>query len=262
MTDKFPANSSAPLVIFDLDDTLVDTSHVYWEARTKFLGYMNDLGFDAEEVLSRFEEIDTNLLGKYGHAPERYLASMRETYGSLCKEGGGGESPDVMERIQHAGDWVIKTVPELIPDAIKLLEGVKSLGFAAILLTRGVEAVQKRKIELHGLEKYFSKIEVVSKKDSDLFASIMKGAKAEPSQCWVVGDSIKSDINPAIIAGANCILYLYTHHSYYWRQEYGASPVGKFRIANNLIDVLSILGDPNGSPLTSSVPERSPHLPL
>lgn len=73
----------------------------------------------------------------------------------------------------------------------------------------------------------------------------MQKIKAEPSDCWVIGDSIKSDINPAIELGIGPILYLYSHHTYFWRQEYGALARGEFYLAKSLSEVQAILSNPD-----------------
>lgn len=114
-----------------------------------------------------------------------------------------------------------------------------------VYLTRGIPDFQIRKIKTLKIDKYFKSIQVVEKKGVNEFQEFLKDIKVHPSDCWVVGDSIKSDINPAINLGIKPILYLYSHHTYFWRQEYGALAEGAFYLAKSLSEVKSILSSPN-----------------
>lgn len=252
--------SKQQAVIFDLDDTLVDTSHVYWQSRSAFIDAMVAAGFEAEEVLSRFEEVDAHHILEEGYVPERYARSMMATYLQLC---GAQKTPDpeLVGQIAAAGAIVRDTVPDILPGAIELVEGARALGYFPVLLTRGIDSVQQRKVDTHALRQLFELVEIVSKKDAATFSRVIADIGVAPSNCWVVGDSIKSDINPAIEAGANAILYLYTHHSYYWRQEYGVRPVGDFFLARDLRDALKVLASPTEAQRVSTLPERDPQLP-
>lgn len=249
------------LAIFDLDDTLIDTSDVYWRSRTTFLNTMERAGFERNTVLEDFESIDASNINVYGYVPERYEISMVATYADLCRSRGIELAPHVVESVRRAAKIVQSEPPALIPGAVQLLDGARAEGLDVVLVTRGVDEVQRRKITEHQLGGHFDRIEVVSKKDAALFRHFIAEAHISPSNCWIIGDSVRSDINPGIEAGANCILYLYTHHSYYWRQEYGDIPLGKFYIAHSLFEALEILRDPHVSSPVAKVPERNPDLP-
>jgi putative hydrolase of the HAD superfamily len=248
-------------VIFDLDDTLVDTSHVYWLSRSAFLDTMVAAGFERSEVLGRFEEIDSRHILQQGYVPERYERSMLATYVELCSVENARPAPEVIAQIAVAGGIVRDVVPEIIPGAVELVEGARALGYISVLLTRGIDVVQQRKLDTHALRHHFEFVEIVSKKDGDTIAGVIAKIGIQAEDCWVVGDSIKSDVNPAIQAGANAILYLYTHHSYYWRQEYGVRPLGTFYLARDLSEALQILASPAEAQRVSSLPERDPQLP-
>lgn len=249
------------LAIFDLDDTLIDTSHVYWLSRSKFVEALALQGFDRADVLATFEKNDTLHIAEYGFVPERYLKTMEVTYLEICRRDNVFANDSVMLLIRDAGGIVQQTVPSLLPGAVDLLRGVRDLGFKVHLLTRGVESVQRRKIEFHGMGKYFEGIDIVSKKDVSAFHVAMKKYNVLPHDCWVVGDSVKSDMNPAFSAGANCILYLYSHHSYYWQQEYGVKPVGEFFMVQDLPEVLEVFKNPLVKDKVSDVPSRDSSLP-
>lgn len=250
------------LAIFDLDDTLLDTSHVYWEARSTFIESLGRTGFDKDEVLATFERNDSLNIVKYGFIPERYAKTMEETYSELCAKMGRDSQDSVLSEIHAAGKIVKDKLPELISGAVDLLEGARRLGFTMLLLTRGVEEVQRRKIAFHKLDQYFDRVEIVARKDALLIQQLISEMDVSPDDCWIVGDSVKSDINPGSEAGAHCILFLYTHHSYYWQQEYGEQPAGLFFIAHDLPEALEILRNPAVVAKVSMVPPRDSSLPI
>lgn len=250
------------LAIFDLDDTLIDTSHIYWESRTAFLDCISESGFNRKEVLDSFEEVDGRHIIKYGHAPERYGMSMVVTYNDLCSRHDCPRDEDLLQRIRSAGRIVQEKVPDLIPGALELLDGTRALGMTLALVTRGSEFTQREKIVRHDLNRYFDRIEIVQTKNAGLFKRVISECGFLEDECWIIGDSVRSDINPGIEAGAKCILYLYTHNFYYWQQEYGAAPKGKFYIAEELRDILPILCNPDSADQVHIVPRRPDDLPI
>jgi putative hydrolase of the HAD superfamily len=248
------------LAIFDLDDTLVDTSDVYWRSRTAFLDVVARAGFERGLALEEFESLDGQNITKYGYIPERYETSMVETYADLCGRAGSECDPATVEAVRRAGRIVQTESPTLIDGAIELLDGVRDEGMRVVLVTRGVDRVQRQKIASHNLRGHFDQIEVVVRDKAELFSRLIAETGAVPADCWVIGDSVRSDINPGIQAGANCILYLYTHHSYHWRQEYGVQPQGSFYVARTLHEVLETLRSPHLKVPALTVPERDPNL--
>jgi len=231
------------LVIFDLDDTLIDTSHVYYMARKSFLDVLAEAGVDPGESLEVFEDIDSENTLRFGFVPERYGLSMKQTVHRLCSSSRREFGRDLDRKIEWCGRIVLDTYPELIEGARELLEWV-SRRFRIALLTRGVFDLQMRKLEKAGLRQYFERVEVTDAKDAHLFRALIQEMGQTASETWVVGDTIKSDVNPGLEAGARCILFHYSHPTYVWRQEYGEEAKGLFYRASSLAEVREILESP------------------
>jgi putative hydrolase of the HAD superfamily len=246
------------LIIFDLDDTLVDTSDVYWRARTQFVNELAAQDLDPEEITELFEEIDSDHIKKFGFAPERYGRSMLATYEQILQRHNREAGPEILRVIESCGKAIVQSLPQLIDDAETLLAWA-SEHFELVLLTRGEFVLQMRKLEQAALSKYFSDVKVVADKDADTFRSVIKNAGYSPEKTWVIGDSIRTDINPGILAGAKCILYTYRHHSYHWRQEHGHAAVGSYYQADALKEVMSILRSPSSFKLISTSIENASH---
>lgn len=142
-----------PLIIFDLDDTLVDTSHVYWQVRSQFISILRHLGHREEEVLNIFESFETLHTQTLGFTPERYHHSMVATYESLV----GGHhfvDPSVSAEIARCANLIYVTLPRVIEGAVELLESA-STQYNLALLTRGDRRLQIHKIRALNLEQYF-----------------------------------------------------------------------------------------------------------
>ncbi len=231
-------------LIYDLDDTLVDTSDVYYSARTSFLGLMESQGISSEEALKLFESIDTKNVEIHGHKPERYKISMLEAYEAICHRLKAEKSPVVINELERCGNTILEKMPELIQDAIELLRwGHRK--YRQVLFTRGIVSLQMQKIHHAHLSEFFDIVKIVGTKNAATLAELIEEIGAECQDCWVVGDSVKSDINPAIELGIECILYLYEHHSYFWQQEYGHEPIGSFYCTQRLLEVKDIIEDPS-----------------
>jgi putative hydrolase of the HAD superfamily len=240
------------ILIYDLDDTLIDTSDVYYSTRKKFLYILGEQGISSEDALELFESIDTGNVEIYGHKPERYKISMLETYEVLCKKYQIPKSVVVSKDLEKCGSAILEKMPELIDDAIALLSwGHKK--YKQVLFTRGIESLQVQKIRYAGLSEFFDIIKVVSTKNTDILKILLKEIGTEKYNCWVIGDSIKSDINPAIELGLNCILYLYEHHSYFWQQEYGYEAKGSFYCVKRLLEVKDVIENPSNFEKVRSV---------
>lgn len=229
------------LLIFDLDDTLLDTSDLYWRARSIFVKKLSKEGFEKAVIVDEFEKIDTKNIQKIGFSPYRYGKSMSETYVFLCSQFNRNIQKETLTFLSDvAGQVVVNTVPNVIKGAIELLEWTHRK-FYLVVLTRGEEKVQYKKLQESKLIKYFREIYIVPYKNVQVFQSTLTKIGFEPDQTWVIGDSIKSDINPGILVGAKCILYNYKHHSYSWIQEHDSKPIGNFYKVNDLLDIVSIL---------------------
>jgi len=246
------------LLILDLDDTLIDTSDVYWRARTLFVSEMVAEGFPAETVIDTFESIDAEYMGIMGFAPDRYTKSMLETCRVLLHKRGHSPSDETVARIVSYGQLILETNPDPIDGAGELLRWAASRYYMA-LLTRGEDKLQYRKLEHAGFASFFQMVKVVPRKDAAAFRHVVETAGYDPQKTWVVGDSLLSDVNPANAIGANCILYAYHHSEYHWRQEHVARAVQPCYVAHNLRAVMTILEypdsidkiDPMGLPLSS-----------
>lgn len=231
------------LIIFDLDDTLIDTSDVYWRARSRFVDTMLRQGYDPAETVELFEEIDGVHMRQLGFSPHRYRLTMFATYKRILERRGEVSSNAIVEEIADAGQMIFDMTPNLIDGALQLLNWCFSR-FALALVTRGDDSLQRRKIAALGIGHFFSFIDVVELKTAESFLQMERQCGYSPRDTWIVGDSFRADIIPALEIGSKCILYKYKHHAYHWRQEHVPAVAGDYQTAETLGQIVEILKAP------------------
>jgi putative hydrolase of the HAD superfamily len=235
------------LIVFDLDDTLLNTSNVYWLARKLFIEKLSEeLQIDRSQLIEEFEKIDHLQMQKLKHSPHRYTRSMIETYKSVSNKINHQISEQTLKEITNFGRLILKCTPETIQGAKEILDWASNNYFLA-LLTRGENSFQKKKLHKNELYKYFDFIRVVPQKNSEVLEKFIKDLGFDCKKTWVIGDSLKSDINPGIAIGTNCILYEYKHPDYHWIQDHENVALGSFYRVSKLSDIKAILESASNS---------------
>lgn len=166
---------------------------------------MGKLGFKEEEVLIKLGEIDIKNINQYGFIKERYPYSLGKTYEYFSQKKGKEINPDLKEKIEDIGWQVFKKIPELVDGVCQVLD-ILSQKYFLILATLGDPQVQEKKVQLTGLKKYFSVIYVLKYKNVEEYLNILKEQKLDKKDTWIVGNSVRSDLNPGLKVGLNCIL--------------------------------------------------------
>jgi putative hydrolase of the HAD superfamily len=200
-------------LLIDADDTLWENNIYFEQVREQFLEWMENLGFEKPQVQECFTRIEHESILKNGYGGENFIASLKDTY--LVFQRDAASRADGLERI----DLMVEMVR---CHPVQLLAGVRgSLELLCqrhqtILFTKGSPAEQKRKIEASGLKHCFDAIEIVREKSVDAFQEIIGRHRLSKPHTWMVGNSPRSDINPAIAAG---IRAFYIPHAWTWERE-------------------------------------------
>ena len=200
-------------LLIDADDTLWENNVYFEHVREQFLHWMADRGFSVIEVQENFVRIEHENIQKNGYGGENFIASLKDTF--LFLQPAGTANEDGLHQI----DAMAETVRQ---HPIQLLEGVRgslellSQRHQTILFTKGSPAEQNRKIEASGLSGLFKAIEIVKEKSLDTFQDVIARHRLSKSHTWMVGNSPRSDINPAIAAG---IRAFYIPHAWTWDRE-------------------------------------------
>jgi putative hydrolase of the HAD superfamily len=230
------ADSKRGLVIFDGDDTLWSTMPIYTAAKQHFAALVSELVSPTTAII-RFDEIDCKNVSLMGFSDKRFPSSMLECYHLLCAEHNRLPNKDIEEKVLGIGQSVFTSPAPNVPDADAVLMRLAQY-FDLVLATKGDSAVQWERIRQSGLEHCFRDIYVLESKTSREFESILTAHKCEPCQAWSVGDSVRSDINPAIQIG----MYAVVVHSPTWNYEdEPLIPTPRAFVANTLTEAAGLI---------------------
>jgi putative hydrolase of the HAD superfamily len=192
------------LVALDADDTLWHNEPMYTSARERFCALLSryePAGIPDE----RLHQVEMRNLQHFGYGVKGFVLSMIETAIELTD--GRLESGDVRDIIGFGHEMLAApvTLLEGVLDAIEEL----AASFPLILVTKGDLLHQETKLASSGLGQHFTGIEIVSEKNADLYRSVMRRYSVEPRRFVMVGNSLRSDILPALEAGAHAVYIPY-----------------------------------------------------
>jgi putative hydrolase of the HAD superfamily len=192
-------------VIFDGDDTLWSTERLYDDARAAARSIVASHRLDAAkwEELERRRDVDNVLL--LGHSMGRFPTSCVQAYEEMCRIEGRAHDPSVARRIRRVAESVFDQEAPVIEGARETLELLRLRGVRLALLTKGDYRVQKRRIDSSGLRDLFDLIEIVKEKSSETVRSVVANLGVIVDSAWMVGNSVRSDILPALTAGLRAI---------------------------------------------------------
>lgn len=192
--------------VLDLDDTLIATREIFIAAEQVFVDEVERLGFDRNDTIPLLQEAELNNIERYGFTPLRFPTSLGQTYEILCRLRGRQQPNSATRaRLEDIGRQVFLTRPRVLPGAVEVLEMLTAQGDELFLWTKGDREVQTRNLKLCGLEQFFSKVYILDQKTDVQLRRIVAAHRLPLSSTWIVGDSIRSDINPALEVGAHAI---------------------------------------------------------
>lgn len=202
----------------DADDTLWHNETIFRLTHARFIDLLDDHG-DPETIEARLAETERRNLRLYGYGVKGFTLSMIETAMELCD---GGAPPEVVREILAAGREMLAHPVETLPGVDETL-ALLSERYRLVLITKGDLLDQERKLAASGLGDLFVAVEIVSEKEQQTYERIFARHGSGPQDAVMAGNSMKSDVLPAIQAGA------YGAHIPYavtWAHELADAPEG------------------------------------
>jgi len=212
-----PKADKPKVFVFDYDDTLAWNQCYYTRAKARMANYIIEKFFpqcpESPEVMTEFKKRDIENTKKYGLSTKRFPTSWLETYEHLCHEYKRTPSKWEEYRIKRMANSFLKVKKGLVEGAEETLDYLASNGDRLVLVTKGDQKLQQKKIAKNRLKRWFVEnddLKIVDIDKTDAFRKIMEEAEAEYGKdgfkAYSVGNSYKSDIMPAIEAGMKGIL--------------------------------------------------------
>lgn len=225
-------------VIFDGDDTLWAAEHLYDDARAAAAQVVAQAGLDPGTWDAMQRATDLENVARMGLSKQRFPTSCVEAYRALAAASGGQPDDEVAAQVRHAATSVFRRKAPLAPGARMVLERLRP-DFSLVLLTQGDHSVQRKRIRDSQLAALFDVIEVVPAKTIRSFQEALAATGAAATDSWSVGNSLPSDINPALALGLSAV-WLDTHVWEHERREVEPRP-GPMVRAERLEDVPRIV---------------------
>lgn len=200
--------SQIELVLVDFDDTLVDTAPRFQRARRELFELLVSVGFDAELVQrTHHEEIDPVMRNRFGLGPQRLEHAFRHTYVHLCTNAALAVDVGIAERCAWLGRTVAGT-PPLLSGALEALQRLAGVLPTVLYTQSGDFDYQLACITDCGVLDVVTheRVRIAERKTTEQFRAVLdEFGVNDPGKAWMIGNSMRSDINPALEAGANAI---------------------------------------------------------
>ena len=196
------------LVLVDFDDTLVDTAPRFLNARRALFALLRELGFEDEVARQIHRDVaDPEMMVRHGLGPRRLEHSFRHTYHLLCDAFGRIAEPHHAQRCADAARDVAGT-PPLLSGALDALRRLANAHHTALYTQAGDASYQLECVIGAGITEILpvDRIVIRERKTDDAFREVLQHyAIADARSVWMIGNSMRSDINPALACGANAI---------------------------------------------------------
>lgn len=220
---QFPPGQT---LLIDADDTLWENNIYFERAIAAFIGYLNHREYSPAQVRQTLNAAERETILTHGYGLSSFSRSLVDCFERLSAE------PVTEEKRQR----VLGFAQAIAEQEIELLPGVEwTLGELAtrhrlILMTKGDEAEQADKLARSGLACHFSAVEIVPEKEPAAYREVMLRRELKSHSTWMIGNSPKSDVNPALAAGLHAVLLFHKNTWVLEHAEVDAAPPGQHLI--------------------------------
>jgi putative hydrolase of the HAD superfamily len=206
---------------FDADDTLWQNESFYRLTQERFADLLADHA-ERAHLDERLLEAERRNLGHYGFGIKGFVLSMIETAIEVTDR---KVPASVIAELLAAGQEMLRHPIELLPHAGEVVAELAAQ-HRLVLITKGDLLDQERKLAQSGLGDLFHAVEIVSDKTRATYERAFARHGDGPAQAMMVGNSMKSDVRPALDAGAWGV---FVPHGLSWALEHAEPPTGHGR---------------------------------
>jgi putative hydrolase of the HAD superfamily len=215
--------SDRRVLVIDGDDTLWENNVYFEQAIEDFIDYLNHSSLNRAEVRASLDEVERLNSRVHGYGSVAFANNLRETYERLAER---QVEPRHLEYVMSLARRIVEVELALLPEVAETLDYLTSR-HRLLLFTKGQEEEQRLKVERSGLQTRFDRVVVAREKDVSTYRALLRDQGLDPARSWMVGNSPKSDINPALSAGLRAV---YIPHPHTWRLESERVPEGDERL--------------------------------
>ncbi|NYF89637.1 HAD hydrolase-like protein [Tunturiibacter empetritectus] len=202
-------------LLIDADDTLWENNIYFERAITSFISYLDHRVHTAEEVRSHLNQVEHDTIRAHGYGLHSFRRSLVTCFEQLSD---APMTDEKHHRIESFAQSIANQEIELLPNVAPTLSELATR-HRLILVTKGDHDEQTGKLHRSGLAPHFTAVEVLSEKHPQAYESLVSHHACDSCNTWMIGNSPRSDVNPALSAGLNAI---FIPHDFTWVLEHEA----------------------------------------
>jgi putative hydrolase of the HAD superfamily len=204
-------------LIFDADDTLWENNIYFEHAFEQFCSYLAHSSMSPGQIRDVLDEIEIANIKIHGYGSVNFARNLSECYRRLAER--DISDRDLQAVKEYAYD-ILKRPVELLPGVVETLDEL-SPRHDLTLFTKGDPEEQRLKLDRSGLRDHFHHVAIVKEKNVAAYRQLATERESEPERTWMIGNSPKSDINPALAAGLRAV---FVPHPRTWSLEHEEVP--------------------------------------
>ena len=223
MTDPSQNCNGAQTLLIDADDTLWENNIYFERAIVRFISFLNHHEFSPEQVREVLNDVERESIVTHGYGLHSFSHSLVATFERLSVQ---PVTPELHNQITGFAHAISAHPIEFLTDVPQTLQYL-STRHRLILVTKGAFEEQSGKIERSGLREYFAATEIVAEKNPEVYHALVEKHSLVHDSTWMIGNSPRSDINPALAAGLHAV---FVPHGDTWileHEEVNAAPEGQ-----------------------------------
>lgn len=207
-------------LMIDADDTLWENNIYFERAFEEFVEFLGHSALSPSEVRAVLDEIELANARVHGYGSLNFGRNLRQCYQHLTER---DVREDDLRTVMNFAERILECPMEVIPGVPETLEYLASRHHLT-LFTKGHPDEQILKIDRSGLGGWFAHTAIVKEKDTSAYRRLVAERRMDPACTWMIGNSPKSDINPALAAGLNAV---FVPHANTWALEKQEIVTGK-----------------------------------
>src|SRR5882724_9624538 len=211
-------------LLIDADDTLWENNVYFDQAIADFIERLNHQHLAPHEVRAFLYEVERETVLERGYGSHSFSHSLVKCFERLSEK---PVTPELHDFIWSFAHKVSNYPIELIAGVPETLDYLARRGHHMVVMTKGNFTEQSGKVERSGVKEYFAAVEIVAEKNAPTYKDIVSKYQLAYETTWMVGNSPRSDINPALAAGINAV---FVPHDNTWVLEHetvAAAPEGQ-----------------------------------
>jgi putative hydrolase of the HAD superfamily len=199
-------------LLFDADDTLWENNVYFERSFEEFVAFLNHESLSAAEIRAVLDEVEIATLASHGYGARGFAHTLRETFRQIT----GSCDDEQLATVERLGLRILEAEIELIAGVRDTLEALRP-HHDLFLITKGNLEEQQLKIERSGIADLFDASVVTDEKKTSTYTETTSTLDLDPARTWMIGNSPKSDIGPALDAGLNAV---FIPHEMTWHMEH------------------------------------------